>query len=262
MRTSRFLSETAQFNQSFVLSLLLTVTLISFSPAFATQAHSENPQSAASVMTNSDLDELRRAANSGDANAAHRLGRYYLFDSLTCGTPATANKKRISSDEMLQMLLDERSVEGVTALCDTQQGIHWLLIATKAFLPRAIYDLGYAYDDIGEESKAVQAFLQAAIMGHPKGQLSISIAALNGRTIQPNLIAAYFWARLASENDKTYRDSRFAEKIGARLSPDEKSRADAIVIAYKQHGVISYEVIHFSAKQSATKVCRGTKCVN
>jgi len=124
------------------------------------------------------VDEVRKAAEQGDAQAQNMLGGYYLSGS------------------------------GVKK--DYYEGLLWLHKAAEQGLPVAQYNLGLCYDSVEDPKYAEEAatwYRKAAEQGFPKAQKSLAICYRDGKGVDKDPIEAEKWSRKAKLSNAADSDA-------------------------------------------------------
>jgi TPR repeat protein len=145
-------------------------------------------------------DWLYQAAKRGNANALYALGRIYdLGDAL----PA-----------------------------DPQKAVVYYKEAALKGQPEAQNALGllfYTGEIVGKDPVVARKwFLQAAKGGNADAMFNLGVMMVNGEGGDKDLVLAYVWFRLAGEMGLK-KASAAAKELEARLTPEDRVRADALL---------------------------------
>lgn len=100
--------------------------------------------------------------------------------------------------------------------------------------PEAQYNLAYMYysakkDDevngiIQSNELAARWYRKAALQGHSGAQYNMAVLHINGQGVERNVITAYAWLMIASENGhKSSRD--LSAQLGAEMSSSQRATA-------------------------------------
>lgn len=155
------------------------------------------------------IQALQRAANSGSAEGAHRLG--LVFAEGIGGTPRD-DAKALSLFERAAALGHHRAQINAGTLYFRGQGTPRDLIRARAWLekaaaqedPYALYALGRAMDDsagqaLADPVRSADLYRRAAQLGHPIAALRYGLALNDGTGVRKNPVLAQQWLTYADK---------------------------------------------------------------
>ncbi len=206
----------------------------------------ENPTSSdytKSTLSHEQLNTLIAKASAGDVQAAHELGRFYLYDKITCAEDALSGRKRISEEKFDSLTSDQMDVDNLMFACNPREAIHWLEVANGSFNPTAMNDLGVAYDETGSEKKALGWYIKAATAGSVEGQTNLAVALLVGRHVPMNWTQGLFWSRVAGDSGFEGKWNGLYGRMSKRAKAKDIREAAKMYDAYKSTGQIPKSAI-------------------
>jgi TPR repeat protein len=188
----------------------------------------------------------RKAAEAGDALAQNSMGRVcFLGRGVTQDIPqalAWYRKAAAQKQPDAELALGEVYFKGADGLpMDYRAAIKWFERAVKHGRVDALCSLGLIYEQGGRGTKqdakrAVGCFREAAQRGDARGQMNLGRVHRDGHGVKTDVVEAYKWFIVASENGdhvaKHYMDEMDgANAAGAKLltpSQTEEARQRAM----------------------------------
>jgi len=156
------------------------------------------------------LQALQHAADSGSAEAAHRLA--LVFAQGLAGTPRN-DVRALELFEKAAALGNQRAQVNVGILYFRGQGAPRDLVQARAWLekaaanndPYALYALGRAMDETlgsaaADPVRAADLYRRAAELGHPLAALRYGLALTEGTGVKKDLVKAHKWLMYAQKN--------------------------------------------------------------
>lgn len=196
------------------------------------------------IPSASGIKELKNKALAGDLEAAHQVGRYYLYDRITCNADVISGFKRVDELGLVAAEESNEKLDDLTFACDATQAISWLTIAVDSQNPEAMNDLGVAYDELREDEKALPWYIRAASAGHKLAQINLSMMLFEGRGgLTIDNAASLFWMRVAENQGPLIDEKLFHQRLWARMSPMDRRRAEVLFQHFQESGVIPPEAI-------------------
>jgi TPR repeat protein len=170
-----------------------------------------------SVAFAQSLDETRKKAESGDADAQVSLGHEYRygFSGLPSDVSEAIKWYRAAAeqgDAYGQYNLGAVYANGEGMPKDDAEAVKWWRMAADQGLANAQYNLGFMYADgrgvPKDDAEAVKWYRAAAATGHAGSRFHLGAAYATGEGVREDLIQAHLWLNLAgATDDKTYSTS-------------------------------------------------------
>ena len=167
-----------------------------------------------------DIDQLRQAAEQGDAEAQNKLGFMYAEGE---GVPEDNQeavkwyrKAAEQGHASAQYNLGIMYVKGEGVAEDDREAVKWYRKAAEQGYAKAQYNLGVMYgkgEGVAEDDReAVKWFRKAAEQGLASAQYNLGVTYVKGEGVPEDYVKAYAWLNLAAaQGDKT------AAKVNGQL---------------------------------------------
>ena len=160
-----------------------------------------------------DIDQLRQAAEQGDAEAQNKLGAMY------------ANGERVPED--------------------AREAVKWFRKAAEQGFASAQYNLGLMYDNgegVPEDDREAAKWLRkAAEQGDASAQYNLGVMYANGEGVPEDYVKAYAWINLAAAQGQK-------DVVKAKDSIREKITTEQVAEAQKLSGELYKRIESESSK--------------
>ena len=170
------------------------------------------------------IEWIQKAASQGVPVAYFNLGNLLRFGH--AGLPPNDDKcfemyekaaklGHVESQFQLGLMYNE----GIGVPQNQEKAVECFAACADEGMPEALYILGALATKAGALEKGFEYFLAAARYGHHDSQFNVARAYTYGEGVEPNLHQAYFWARIAEDNDP--EATKLVGLIRNDLSEDE-----------------------------------------
>ena len=186
------------------------------------------------------IPSLEKLAEAGNAEAIYHLGMAYQTGSGVAEDPAKAldafRKAAALGDPLASYKLgcyyDGQGAGLVEP--DSKLALEYKLVAAKAGYALAQQDVGVLYARSGDVPAGLNWVAQSAAQGWSGGLMTLASVYNGAPGVEPDpaKTAAYFRLFLA-RSEASDKQAQWLKAFEARLSPDERKRAEEIVSGYR-----------------------------
>jgi len=225
-----------------------------------------------STFTESDIEAVQKAAESGDAKAEVSLGQFYLEGKKVRQDFEVAKKwlqkAAMHGDSSAQFNLGKIYMTDVAGPIDYAEAANWFKLAAYSGNFEAQYSLGKMY--LGGQGvdqnflNAVDWFRKAASQGDVYAQYSYALMLENGIGIERNIEKAFMWYTTADTLIKAEDTIENIDLITKKMTKKqvEWARTDAQKISSKMKNirdVISSTELLFTANSIIDNIIEGLR---